>query len=119
MVVWEERKLPEFGANGFAPPLEKDGVVGLFEDGDCICVKEDTAAVVTEFADANKVVFEGGHNVAFLDGEIGEEVGGLGRRLVGVASGIANVGQWGGGAYVGNGSTRGEVDVTGTGVNDA
>ncbi len=26
MVVREERKLPEFGTNGFTPPLEKDGV---------------------------------------------------------------------------------------------
>ncbi len=78
VVVWEQGKLPEFSAGGLSPPLEKDGVVGFVEDGDCVCVKEDAAAVVAEFADADKVVFEGGHNVAFLDREIGEEVGGSG-----------------------------------------
>ena len=78
VVMWEWRKLPEFGARGLPPPLEKDGVVGLVEDSDCVCVEEDVAAVVAEFADANKVVFEGGHNVAILDREISEEVGGSG-----------------------------------------
>ena len=78
VVVWEQRKSPELGARGFPPPLEKDGVVGLVEDGDRVCVKEDAAAMVAEFADTNEVVFEGGHNVAFLDREIGEEVGGSG-----------------------------------------
>ena len=58
--------------------MEKDGVVGFVEDGDSVCVKEDAAAMVTEFSDANKVVFEGWHDVAFLDREIGEEVGGSG-----------------------------------------
>ena len=78
-VVWEQGESPEFGARGLWPPLEKDGVVGFVEDSDRVCVKEDTAAIVAEFADADKVVFEGGHNVAFLDRAIGEEVGGLGR----------------------------------------
>ena len=44
--MWEDRKLPEFGANGFMPSLEKDGVVRFFEDGDCICVKEHMTAIV-------------------------------------------------------------------------
>jgi hypothetical protein len=35
--------------------------------------------MVAEFSDADKVVFESGHDVAFLDREIGEEVGGSGR----------------------------------------
>ena len=78
VVMWEQRKSPEFGASGLPPPLEKDGVVGLVEDNDHICVEEDVAAVAAEFADANEVVFEGGHSVAIFDREIGEEVGGSG-----------------------------------------
>ena len=38
--------MPEFGANRFVPPLKKAGVVGIFEDGDCICVKEHPTAIV-------------------------------------------------------------------------
>ena len=60
------------------PPMEKDGVFGFVEDSDSVCVKEDAAAMVAKFSDADKVVFEGWHDVAFLDREIGEEVGGSG-----------------------------------------
>jgi hypothetical protein len=78
MVMWEQGESPKFGARGLSPHLEKDGVVCFVEDGDRICVKEDTAAMVAEFADTDEVVFEGGYNVAFFDREIGEEVGGSG-----------------------------------------
>ena len=37
---------------------------------------------------------------------------------VGVTSGVAGVGHWGEGVYVGHGSAGGKVDVTGAGVND-
>jgi hypothetical protein len=37
---------------------------------------------------------------------------------VGVTGGIADVGQWGGGVYVGKGSAGGKVDVAGTEVDD-
>ena len=44
--------MPKFGACGFVPPLEEDGVVSLFEDGDGIFIEEDAAAVVVEWADS-------------------------------------------------------------------
>ena len=74
----EERKLPESGTSGFSSPLEKDGVVRFFEDSDSICVKEYAAAMATELADSEEGLLEGGHTFAVHDGEIGEEVGGLG-----------------------------------------
>ncbi len=37
---------------------------------------------------------------------------------MGVTSGVADVGHWGGGVYVGHGSAGGKVDVAGTGVDD-
>ena len=64
MVLWQEGKMPELGAGWLAPPLEEDGVVRLFKDGDLVSVEEDSAAVVAELADAKKVVLEGGHDVA-------------------------------------------------------
>jgi hypothetical protein len=64
MVLWQEGKTPELGAGRLAPPLEKDGVVHLVEDSDLVSVKEDSAAVVTELADAKEVVLEGRHDVA-------------------------------------------------------
>ena len=39
VVVWEKRKSPEFDARGLLPPLEKDGIVGLVEDGDRVVSK--------------------------------------------------------------------------------
>jgi hypothetical protein len=63
-------------------------------------------------------VFEGEHDVALSDGEIGEEVGGLGGLLEAVASGITDLGLWSGRVDVGNKGTGGIVDVTGAVVND-
>ena len=62
--MWQEGKTPELGAGWLAPPLEEDGVVRLFEDGDRVSVEEDSAAVVAELADTKKVVLEGRHDVA-------------------------------------------------------
>ena len=72
--MWEERTSPESGTSGFLSPLEKDGVVRFFEDGDSIHVKEYTAAVVAELVDSKEGVLEGGHNAAVHGREIGEEV---------------------------------------------
>ena len=44
--------------------MEKDGVICFLEDGDLVSVKEDSAAVVAELADAKEVVLEGRHDVA-------------------------------------------------------
>ena len=62
--MWQEGKTPELGAGLLAPPLEKDGVVHLVEDSDLVSVEEDSAAIVTELADAKEVVLEGRHDVA-------------------------------------------------------
>ena len=69
MVVRQEREAPEFGAGGFAPPLEQDGVVLFVEDGDGVGVEEDAASVVAELADSKQVVLEGGHYLDVLDWE--------------------------------------------------
>ena len=78
MVLWQEGKMPELGTGWLAPPLEEDGVVCLFEDGDLVSVKEDSAAIVPELADTKKVVLEGRHDVALGNGEGGELVRCLG-----------------------------------------
>ena len=76
--MWQEGKTPELGAGWLALPLEEDGVVRLFEDGDHVSVEEDSAAVVAELADTKKVVLEGRHDVALGNGEGGELVRCLG-----------------------------------------
>ncbi len=71
VVFWSKREAPEFGARGFPPPLEQDGVVVLVEDGDSIGIEEYSAAIVAELAHSKQVVFEGGHDLCFLDWERG------------------------------------------------
>ena len=66
MVLWQEGKTPELGAGWLAPPLEEDGVVRLFEDGERVSVEEDSAAVAAELADTKKVMLEGRHDLAFV-----------------------------------------------------
>jgi hypothetical protein len=48
------------GAGGFAPPLEKDGVVCLFDNGNSIFIKEDVSAMVAEWADSKYVCLKVG-----------------------------------------------------------
>ena len=62
------------------------------KDGDGVPVEEDLAAVVAELTDADQVVLECGHDLAALDGKIGQvEVGGSGGG-VDAAGGVADVG---------------------------
>ena len=70
------------------------------KDGDGVPVKEDLATAVTELADSDQVVLEGGHDLAVAGGKGGQvEVGGRG----------GGVDAAGGVAYMGCGSMR--VDV--------
>ena len=46
-------------------------VVVLVEDGDGIGIEEYSAAIVAELAHSKQVVFEGGHDLCFLDWERG------------------------------------------------
>ena len=70
------------------------------KDSDGVTVKEDLSAVAAELDYAQKVVLEGGHDLAAAGGKVGQvEVGG-GRRGMDAAGGFA---------YMGCGSVR--VDV--------
>ena len=86
VVFWPEGESSEFGAGSFAPTGEYRCAT-LVKDGDSVFVKCDFVAVVTEVADTNKIVREGGHDVAVAVGD--GYVTGYG-GLVGLAGGDAN-----------------------------
>ena len=78
VVIRQQREAPKFGACGFAPPLEEDGVICFIDDGDGFSVKEDVAAFVAEWDDTKEGVFERGHDFATANRECWEEVVSLG-----------------------------------------
>ena len=76
------------------------------KDGNGVAVKENLAAVVAELAYANKVVLEGGHDLAASGGKFGQVEVGRGRGGVDAAGGVA---------YMGCGSVRVDVAYWGGG----
>ena len=62
MVFWAEKEVPKSGSAFLAPAGEEDGVV-FGKDGYAVIFKEHFSTMVTGLADANKVRFEGGHDL--------------------------------------------------------
>ena len=71
MIFRAERETPQFGAGGVSPSLEEDYFLVFRKDGDGVPVKEDLATAVTELADSDQVVLEGGHDLAVAGGKGG------------------------------------------------
>ena len=66
MIFGAEREAPKSGFTFFAPSSEEDGVV-FGKDGYAVLFEDLFAAVVTELADSDEVVFEGGHDLGVAD----------------------------------------------------
>ena len=56
-------RTPKLGSVLFAPGFEKNGVI-FGNDGNTILFEENFVVMVTELADSDKIVFEGGHDLA-------------------------------------------------------
>ena len=86
------------------------------KDGDGFLVKEDLAAAFADLADAEKVVQEGGHNLAVSGVKGGQvEVGGRGGSVDAVRD-VANMGCGIVRIYVADGEDWSDVYVTGARV---
>ena len=66
MIFRAEREAPKSSSTFFVPSGEEEGVV-FGEDGYTVLFREFFAAVVTELANSDDVVFEGGHGLGVAE----------------------------------------------------
>ena len=66
MVFGAETEVPKSGSTFFTPSGEEDRVV-FGKDSYTVLFKEYSAAVVTELANSDKVVFDGGRDLCVAD----------------------------------------------------
>ena len=95
-------------------PAGENGVAFGVVDGDGMLGEYNLAIGITEFADSDKGVSEGGHDVAGSGGvgwELGEIQFACGGGVLDVAGGGANANGWGGCVDASAMSTRGEIDI--------
>ena len=117
VVSGAKRETPESGSAIFTPTGEEDGVV-FGKDGYTIFLKEDFATVIVELADSDEIVLEGVHDFGVADSYVRKWQVAGGRRLVGLAGCVADVGGGSSGVDVNDRGLWHQVDVAGTAVDD-